>query len=81
VAADALPAPGGGPSWKIISVTDGPGKGPSGQWSQGRIITYQLGSGKSGTVWVSADDFNPDAVRAAVMREAANLDAIANLTG
>lgn len=69
-----------GPGWKVIQVADGQGQDATGRFVAGKNVTYQLASGHSGTVFVPAVQFNPDTVKAAIAADAANLDAISNLS-
>lgn len=68
------------PRWRVIQVQDGTGPDSTGRFVQGKTVTYQLETGHTGTVFVPAPNANADAVKLAVAADAANLDAIANLT-
>lgn len=66
--------------WKIISQPQASGQDLNGNYVQGRKITYQLADGTTGTVFVPAQNLNPDYVKAAVQEDADKVTAIAGLT-
>lgn len=75
----SYPGPGS-VAWKVISVADGTGPDATGRYVNGKTVTYQLRSGHTGTVFVPGPNANPDAAAVLIRQEAANLEAIANLS-
>lgn len=68
------------PTWKIVQVTDRTDQDATGAYVKGRLVTYQLASGHTGTVFVPLAVFSTDSVRAAVMADAQTLADVAGLT-
>lgn len=52
----------------------------TGQPVQGKVVTFQLSTGQTGTVFVPDAQFSTDGVKAAIQPVADNLDAVLNLT-
>jgi hypothetical protein len=69
-----------GPAGKVVNIIDATGQDSTGRYVTGKNVTYQLKSGLSGTVFVPNSLFNEDAVRAAVMADAARLHAASQIT-
>lgn len=71
---------GGAVPWQIVNVVDSQGQGPSGGFTKGKDITFQLAGGQTGTFFVPLASFNPDAVKGLAASEAAKLQAVLGLT-
>jgi hypothetical protein len=69
-----------GPAWRVTAVNQTTGQDSTGRYTQGKEVSFTLASGVSGTVFVPDNMFNPDAVKAAIMAEAANLHQVSNLS-
>jgi len=64
----------------VVSVVPGKGRDQTGNFVDGSTVTYQLGSGQMGTVFVPGSPVSADAVRAAVVADAAELAKSLNIT-
>lgn len=53
---------------------------PSGRAVRGYEVTFQLGTGQTGQVFIPGSSFVPDQAKAAIAAAAANLAAIVNLS-
>jgi len=76
-AANQAAASGGG---RVVSVVDDRGRDASGNFVVGKTVTYQLGSGQTGSVFVPGSPVSADAIRAAVTADAAELAKALNIT-
>jgi hypothetical protein len=74
------PGPAGGPPWSVVSVTETTDQDATGRYAKGKAVTFQLGSGAMGTVFVPNANWTPDTVKALINQAAANLHAVTNLT-
>jgi hypothetical protein len=70
----------GGPAWRVIGITEATGPDPSGRFTQGRNVTYQLASGLTGTVFIPLAGFTEDTVAAAVNLDAQTLHNVSQLS-
>ena len=74
-----VPLSDAGPTWTVTANVPGTGQDATGQFVQGRKITYQLASGTVGTVFVPNTTLTPDAARTAIEADAAKVSAIDGL--
>lgn len=55
------------------------GQDSTGQYQQGRNVTYQLSTGQAGQIFVPDSQLSPDTVKQLVMTDAQNLNAISSI--
>jgi hypothetical protein len=67
-------------TWTVTGAVQTTAQASNGQYAKGWEVTYQLGSGHVGSVFLPGADLNPDAVKAAVAAAATKLASVINLS-
>lgn len=71
----------GNAAWIITQQTESQDIGPSGTFVAGVKVTFRTARGVTASVFVPADSYSAENVRAAVAEKAATVDAVADLRG
>lgn len=73
--------PGGPlPGWRVDNVAVATGQDSTGRFTTGKLVSFVLDSGVTGSVFIPDSQFNPDTVKQAIMVEASKLHQVSNLS-
>lgn len=69
-----------GPTWQVTGQIEQTQIGANSQLVKGMLVSFTTGAGNSGSVFVPDSQYTPDKVKAAIVAQAAVLDAVSALT-
>lgn len=67
-------------TWRVTGQVERTQIDPTGRPVQGMTVTFQTGSGTTGSVWLPLPLYTPDNVRKAIGEAASGIEAVAGLT-